>query len=259
MYKTKKRGFAVRALHDIPKGTFICSYAGKIIQNTRSILEEDNEYLMNLNYDYCYKEKLIKNTNAINEVNQEDHKIKNQQKEIKEQNNENLIQIDDLACLSDLNSSDSDTTFSDLTFTDISDSSSISDCDLNDKLDEDKNESTDKISEDHNEDSNENNESSRKRLKKELSQVIDSDFLIDSREVGNVARFLNHSCNPNIAAQPVLIETQNRIFTHYAFFACKDIKSFTELKFNYFESDEEEDIHFVCKCNSKKCISRIKK
>jgi euchromatic histone-lysine N-methyltransferase len=26
---------------------------------------------------------------------------------------------------------------------------------------------------------------------------------IDAREVGNVARFINHSCNPNLYVQPV--------------------------------------------------------
>ncbi len=36
MFKTKNRGWGLRALHDIPEGTFICKYIGRLYKSTHA-------------------------------------------------------------------------------------------------------------------------------------------------------------------------------------------------------------------------------
>ncbi|NXC92890.1 SETB2 methyltransferase, partial [Certhia familiaris] len=43
-------------------------------------------------------------------------------------------------------------------------------------------------------------------------------YVLDATKEGNVGRFLNHSCSPNLFAQSVFVETHNRSFPWVAFF-----------------------------------------
>lgn len=206
---------------------------------------------MNLSYAHCYNEfkNSIKNQNKIeldsinqsNELNDDQENTKNDNQEKDKDDEQVYIQTNDLTFFSDFDSSDKDTSFSDLTNTDLSDSSS-----------------NNAPSEIELEDSTKSPGPSRKKIKKESS--TDSDYLINSREYGNVSRFFNHSCSANLECNPVFIETQNPIFTHFAFFTIKDLKAFTELTFNYFKCEEtDNDVdYFKCKCRSKKCKTKSK-
>ncbi|XP_063475232.1 histone-lysine N-methyltransferase SETDB2 isoform X3 [Symphalangus syndactylus] len=49
-------------------------------------------------------------------------------------------------------------------------------------------------------------------------------FLLDATKEGNVGRFLNHSCCPNLLVQNVFVETHNRNFPLVAFFTNSDSK-----------------------------------
>ncbi|MBA0837593.1 hypothetical protein Goarm_009736 [Gossypium armourianum] len=62
---------------------------------------------------------------------------------------------------------------------------------------------------------------------------IPSPIIISSKNSGNVARFMNHSCTPNVFWQPVMYEHNNEAFLHIAFFAKKHIPPMTELTFDY--------------------------
>ncbi|KAK3034681.1 hypothetical protein RJ639_032442, partial [Escallonia herrerae] len=62
---------------------------------------------------------------------------------------------------------------------------------------------------------------------------IPSRLVISAKTVGNVARFLNHSCCPNVFWQPVIYEHNNESFLHIAFFAIKHIPPMTELTYDY--------------------------
>ncbi|KAL1781215.1 histone-lysine N-methyltransferase SETDB2 isoform X1 [Sigmodon hispidus] len=46
----------------------------------------------------------------------------------------------------------------------------------------------------------------------------DNAFLLDASKEGNVGRFLNHSCSPNLCVQNVFVETHDRDFPLVAFF-----------------------------------------
>jgi euchromatic histone-lysine N-methyltransferase len=65
---------------------------------------------------------------------------------------------------------------------------------------------------------------------------VPSPLVISSKNVGNVARFMNHSCYPNVFWQPIMYENNNESFIHIAFFAMRHIPPMTELTFDYGKS-----------------------
>ncbi|CAL0333630.1 unnamed protein product [Lupinus luteus] len=90
--------------------------------------------------------------------------------------------------------------------------------------------------------------------------AIPSPLIISARNVGNVARFMNHSCSPNVFWQPVLYEENNQSFLHIAFFALRHISPLTELTYDYgiarsghAEGSSTPKGRKKCLCGSSKC------
>ncbi|KAK6934038.1 Pre-SET domain [Dillenia turbinata] len=81
---------------------------------------------------------------------------------------------------------------------------------------------------------------------------LPSPLIINAKDVGNVARFMNHSCSPNVLWQPVVYEQNNQSFIHIAFFAIQHIPPLTELTYDYGIS-ELEGRRRKCLCGSSKC------
>ncbi|OIW13299.1 hypothetical protein TanjilG_02819 [Lupinus angustifolius] len=83
-------------------------------------------------------------------------------------------------------------------------------------------------------------------------------LIVNAKSVGNVARFINHSCSPNVFWQPVLYEENNQSFLHVAFFALRHIPPLTEFKYDYGISGAEGSSaqkggRKKCFCGSPKC------
>ncbi|XP_043693513.1 histone-lysine N-methyltransferase, H3 lysine-9 specific SUVH1-like [Telopea speciosissima] len=79
-----------------------------------------------------------------------------------------------------------------------------------------------------------------------------SPLMINAKNVGNVARFMNHSCSPNVFWLPVLHEHSNGPYLHIAFYAIKHIRPLTELVYDYGMSG----VHHRrkrCSCGSSNC------
>ncbi|TRY65112.1 hypothetical protein DNTS_009668 [Danionella cerebrum] len=78
---------------------------------------------------------------------------------------------------------------------------------------------------------------------------LDSGMVIDSYRMGNEARFVNHSCEPNCEMQKWSVNGVYRI----GLFALRDMSSGTELTYDYnfhsFNTEEQQ----VCKCGSEGC------
>ncbi|XP_061598213.1 histone-lysine N-methyltransferase ASH1L [Cololabis saira] len=78
---------------------------------------------------------------------------------------------------------------------------------------------------------------------------LDSGMVIDSYRMGNEARFINHSCEPNCEMQKWSVNGVYRI----GLFALKDISNGTELTYDYnfhsFNTEEQQP----CKCGSESC------
>ncbi|KAL2465884.1 Histone-lysine N-methyltransferase [Abeliophyllum distichum] len=58
-------------------------------------------------------------------------------------------------------------------------------------------------------------------------------LVISAKNNGNVARFMNHSCSPNVFWKPILRESTNESYLHIAFFAIRHIPPMQELTFDY--------------------------
>lgn len=84
-------------------------------------------------------------------------------------------------------------------------------------------------------------------------------FVIDAKRCGNLGRYLNHSCDPNLFVQNVLVDTHDLRFPWVSFFALRMIKAGEELCWDYnysWGTDEEHKI--ICKCGAKMCRGRLR-
>jgi [histone H3]-lysine9 N-dimethyltransferase len=79
-----------------------------------------------------------------------------------------------------------------------------------------------------------------------------SPIIISAKDSGNVARFLNHSCSPNLLWQPV----QYGSYPHIMFFAMKHIPPMTELTYDYGTRGAPPGIkgEFPHACRLKPCL-----
>eukprot|EP00112_Aurelia_sp_Birch-Aquarium-sp1_P018448 Seg4402.2 transcript_id=Seg4402.2/GoldUCD/mRNA.D3Y31 product="Histone-lysine N-methyltransferase SETMAR" protein_id=Seg4402.2/GoldUCD/D3Y31 len=76
---------------------------------------------------------------------------------------------------------------------------------------------------------------------------------IDAEKFGNVSRFINHSCAPNLLLHPVRIESS---VPRLALFAKRTIEIGEELSFDYSGGLNDDDCHSrrtSCKCGSTEC------
>ncbi|KAL1178195.1 hypothetical protein V6Z11_A03G081400 [Gossypium hirsutum] len=88
-------------------------------------------------------------------------------------------------------------------------------------------------------------------------------FTIDAARVGNVGRFINHSCSPNLFPQSVLFDHDNKRMPHIMLFAMEDIPPLNELTYDYnYEKggvcDANGNIKIKhCYCDSSDCTGRM--
>lgn len=76
---------------------------------------------------------------------------------------------------------------------------------------------------------------------------LDDGYVVDATKRGGVARFINHSCEPNCYTKVISVEGQKRIFIY----AKRHIAVGEEITYNYKFPLEEKKI--PCNCGSKKC------
>uniref|UniRef100_A0A8D8XI86 Histone-lysine N-methyltransferase, H3 lysine-36 and H4 lysine-20 specific n=1 Tax=Cacopsylla melanoneura TaxID=428564 RepID=A0A8D8XI86_9HEMI len=76
---------------------------------------------------------------------------------------------------------------------------------------------------------------------------------IDAGAKGNLARFMNHSCEPNCTAEKWTVSGDTRV----GLFTLKDIPAGTELVFNYELQKMDKDGMRTCMCGSERCSGFI--
>ncbi|CAL9112308.1 uncharacterized protein LOC135587108 [Musa acuminata AAA Group] len=93
--------------------------------------------------------------------------------------------------------------------------------------------------------------------------VDDVGFTIDAAEYGNVGRFINHSCSPNLYAQNVLYDHDDKRVPHIMLFAAENIPPLQELTYHYnYSLDQVRDAdgnikQKDCYCGSPECTGRL--
>lgn len=76
---------------------------------------------------------------------------------------------------------------------------------------------------------------------------LDDDYVVDATKRGGIARFVNHSCEPNCYTKVISVEGQKKIFIY----AKRHIAAGEEITYNYKFPFEEKKI--PCNCGSKRC------
>ncbi|CAG8542893.1 10582_t:CDS:2, partial [Ambispora leptoticha] len=83
------------------------------------------------------------------------------------------------------------------------------------------------------------------------SYLFDLDFIepahytIDAFYQGNVTRFFNHSCDPNLVVYMVMTDNQNIYMPNIAFFSRRHIKAGEELTFDYIRLREKKEMNLM--------------
>lgn len=169
IFKTESRGWGVRSLNSIPAGSFICEYAGELLEEKEAEMRTGNdEYLFDIGNNYS------------------DDFLKDGLSSVMPDSHSNSCEV-----------------------------------------------------------------------------VEDGGFTIDAAQYGNVGRFVNHSCSPNLYAQNVLYDHDDKRIPHIMFFAAENIPPLQELTYHYnYMIDQVRDSNGnikrkSCYCGSSECTGRL--
>lgn len=89
---------------------------------------------------------------------------------------------------------------------------------------------------------------SQKSFKRAMKDI----YVLDASKEGNVSRFINHSCQPNLFIQNVFTDSHDPSFPVIAFFTNRVVKAGTELTWNY-SADPQRKQEVSCLCGSNSC------
>ncbi|GAV68269.1 SET domain-containing protein/Pre-SET domain-containing protein [Cephalotus follicularis] len=92
----------------------------------------------------------------------------------------------------------------------------------------------------------------------DMSRLIEGQgrYIIDATKYGNVSRFINHSCLPNLVNHQVLVDSMDCQRAHIGLYASRDITIGEELTFDYhYEPLPGEG--YPCHCGASKCRGRV--
>eukprot|EP00934_Nitzschia_sp_Nitz4_P006267 Nitzschia sp. Nitz4//scaffold57_size113557//55705//61502//NITZ4_003994-RA/size113557-augustus-gene-0.180-mRNA-1//-1//CDS//3329554855//6257//frame0 len=84
---------------------------------------------------------------------------------------------------------------------------------------------------------------------------LDLQRIVDATKIGCMARFMNHSCEPNAYAKVITVETEFGQDKKIMVFALRDIKKGEEITYDY--KFQVEDGSLKCTCGASKCIGRL--
>ncbi|TKY70507.1 Histone-lysine N-methyltransferase SUVR5 [Spatholobus suberectus] len=92
----------------------------------------------------------------------------------------------------------------------------------------------------------------------DMSRLIEgqAQYVIDATKFGNVSRFINHSCSPNLVNHQVLVESMDCERAHIGLYASRDIALGEELTYD-FQYDLVPGEGSPCLCESLKCRGRL--
>ncbi|KAL4314282.1 histone-lysine N-methyltransferase SUVR5 isoform X1 [Arachis ipaensis] len=92
----------------------------------------------------------------------------------------------------------------------------------------------------------------------DMSRLIEGQahYIIDATKYGNVSRFINHSCSPNLVNHQVLVESMDCERAHIGLYASRDIALGEELTHDYhYKLVSGEGT--PCLCGASKCRGRL--
>ncbi|KAF7994845.1 hypothetical protein HCN44_004317 [Aphidius gifuensis] len=266
VFRTLTRGWGIRCLNDVPIGSFICIYAGRLLTEQGANEGGKNygdEYLAELDYvevveamkadyegeaieplteDPLSLDDTISNRSPIKKFGtyEYDHEFiiehydgpnlngQTIKKKLRKRkyNHDDVDDDDDDNDIIDLGSSDTDTAEEKECNTPV----------------------TSKIS----------NKKSRDKSVLDYYGPNESIYVVDGKTAGNIGRYFNHSCDPNVFVQNVFVDTHDVRFPWVAFFASKFIRAGEELTWNYnYAVNSIPGKSIICRCGAKNCQGRL--
>ncbi|XP_008485751.1 histone-lysine N-methyltransferase eggless-like [Diaphorina citri] len=105
---------------------------------------------------------------------------------------------------------------------------------------------------------NQKKKTKRLRSLREYFGEDENVYIMDARTSGNIGRYLNHSCTPNVFVQNVFVDTHDPRFPWVSFFALKFIEAGSELTWDYaYDIGSVPDKVVYCYCGSSECRQRL--
>ncbi|KAL7647262.1 UNVERIFIED_CONTAM: hypothetical protein RMT77_002520 [Armadillidium vulgare] len=280
LFKTARRGWGVRTLHDIPQGAFICVYVGKVLNEAVANLEGKmttggDDYYAELDFIEVVENMKEGYESEVEDDADEDSSSKNVSK-IRISTVETSENGPEPASLND--DDDIDFDVSPIERMSLEHREPSARLQARAKRSESSNSSTNNSGnsspERDVEDEEGNDEQQRQpqtfeptqvtrppkqyRAARELYGPDEKVYIMDAKVSGNIGRYFNHSCQPNIFVQNVFVDTHDIRFPWVAFFASMRIRAGTELTWDYnYEVGSVPGKIKYCYCMSKKCRGRL--
>ncbi|XP_018652007.1 putative histone-lysine n-methyltransferase, setb1 [Schistosoma mansoni] len=252
VFKTARKGWGIRALNAIPKGTFICTYAGAIYDEAMAVQEGfdcGDEYQAELDY--------------IETVEKDKEGYESTVEDLNEILNETTVAL-------------------------IQRSASL-EPEIKDRKPLERSKSHRKDSEkQHRRQHHHHHHHHRNHRQQQLQQLSQSHqqnqqqtkrmypvaqkdwlrartyfndinpYIMDAKKMGNLGRYFNHSCNPNVFVQNVFIDTHDPRFPEVAFFAKRNIDVGEEMTWDYgYTVDAVPFKVLYCYCGEPNCRIRL--
>lgn len=83
-------------------------------------------------------------------------------------------------------------------------------------------------------------------------------YIMDAKSIGNIGRYLNHSCSPNAFVQSVFVDTHDLRFPWVAFFTSTYVPAGEELSWDYqYEVGSCPGKELFCTCGAATCRGRL--
>ncbi|XP_014674200.1 PREDICTED: histone-lysine N-methyltransferase SETDB1-like [Priapulus caudatus] len=226
VFKTDRKGWGLRCLNDIPAGTFICCYAGQLLTEQGA-----NEVRVCL---LCEYEDLLTLEGIFQPL-----------KALPQMLPSNLETQEPSEGLRDFAASDPRQASRSYCSTPLK----IKGCRRWMVTARDANAQT-----------NNGKEEKKRTRYKPLRSWYNEEycFVMDAKSQGNLGRYLNHSCSPNVFVQNVFVDTHDLRFPWVAFFSDKLIRAGGELTWDYsYEIGSVPGKVLYCYCQSQDCRGRL--
>lgn len=246
VFKTKSRGWGLRTINDVPRGSFICIYTGKLLTGAaanKNGKKFGDEFFAELDYIECaelFKEGYEKYVREEEAWEKNEVIILSSSDEDDEEEEDDVDEEEE----DDENNDDDDEDFR----PDLVVLPPAYDCkkSLRNRENAIKKSGSD------------GGRLATARTTRELYSKRESSYVMDAKFMGNIGRFFNHSCAPNLFVQNVFVDSQDIRFPWVAFFALTNIKAGSELTWNYnYEIGGVKDKVIYCGCGAKYCKKRL--
>lgn len=235
VFKTSNRGWGLRCVNDIPKGAFICIYAGHLLTETMANeggLDAGDEYFADLDYiEVAEQLKEGYESDVEHSATEEDEETYAPDPEDDDDFKPNKYY---------------QSRTKDKLRTSRSHSNQANELDSQERAVINFNPNADL------------DETVRENSVRRLFGKDEAPYIMDAKTTGNLGRYFNHSCAPNLFVQNVFVDTHDLRFPWVAFFSANHIRSGTELTWNYnYEVGVVPGKVLYCQCGATNCRIRL--